>query len=106
MADVFVLASRQDGFGVVLSQALATGLPVVCSDRTGGGDLRHTPALAERITVVPTDNLEALTNAMAAWRDRLRGGDTLPELSEADRETLSWASYGRRHSDELLKATA
>jgi glycosyltransferase involved in cell wall biosynthesis len=106
MADVFVLASRQDGFGVVLSQALATGLPVVCTDRTGGGDLRHTSALAARITVVPTDNLEALTNAMAAWCDRLRAGDGLPELSEADRETLSWASYGRRHSDELLKATA
>ena len=52
-ADAFVLASRQDGFGVVLAQALASGLPVICTDRTGGADLAHTPALAQRIKVVP-----------------------------------------------------
>ena len=49
-ADAFVLASREDGFGVVLAQALASGLPVICTDRTGGADLAHTPALAQRIT--------------------------------------------------------
>ena len=47
-ADAFVLASREDGFGVVLAQALASGLPVICTDRTGGADLAHTPALAQR----------------------------------------------------------
>lgn len=103
-ADVFVLASRQDGFGVVLSQALATGLPVICTDRTGGADLRHTPALAAHIMVVPANDVEALADAIAAWRDRLRAGDRPLSLSEADREMLSWAGYGLRHSDELLRS--
>jgi starch synthase len=101
-ADVFVLASREDGFGVVLSQALASGLPVICTDLTGGPDLAHTGALAVRITVVPAGDRDALAGAIAAWCDRLRARADLPPLAATDRETLSWATYGRRYSDELL----
>jgi starch synthase len=101
-ADMFVLASRQDGFGVVLLQALASGLPVICTDRTGGPDLAHTPALAARITVVPAGDVAALGYAIAAWCDRLRARADLPPLAAADRKTLSWAAYGRRYGDELL----
>ena len=36
-ADVFVLPSRYDGWGVVVNQALGAGLPVVCSDTVGAG---------------------------------------------------------------------
>jgi glycosyltransferase involved in cell wall biosynthesis len=101
-ADVFVLASREDGLGVVLPQALASGLPLICTDRTGGADLAHTPALAVRITVVPHDDVGALACAIAGWRDRWQVGERLQRLSETDREKLSWACYARRYSDELL----
>jgi glycosyltransferase involved in cell wall biosynthesis len=33
--DVFVLPSRHDGWGVVVNQAIAAGLPVICSDAVG-----------------------------------------------------------------------
>ena len=102
-ADAFVLASRQDGFAMVLSQALASGLPVICTDRTGGPDLAHTTALAARITVVPHDDECALTAAMQLLIDRLKSGDRLPALSPEDRDQLSWTSYARRYSDELLR---
>ena len=36
-ADVFVLPSRYDGWGVVVNQALGAGLPVICSDMAGAG---------------------------------------------------------------------
>lgn len=36
-ADVFVLPSRYDGWGVVVNQAIAAGLPVICSDMVGAG---------------------------------------------------------------------
>jgi glycosyltransferase involved in cell wall biosynthesis len=36
-ADVFVLPSRYDGWGVVVNQALGAGMPVICSDRVGAG---------------------------------------------------------------------
>lgn len=36
-ADVFVLPSRYDGWGVVVNQAIGAGLPVICSDLVGAG---------------------------------------------------------------------
>jgi glycosyltransferase involved in cell wall biosynthesis len=36
-SDVFVLPSRHDGWGVVVNQALATGIPVITSDAVGAG---------------------------------------------------------------------
>lgn len=101
-SDVLVLASREDGFGVVLAQALASGLPIVCSDFTGGADLVHTAALAERISVVPGNDSEALAAAMTGIRDRLRDRAALPPLTEADLETLSWQEYARSFSSMLV----
>jgi len=100
-ADAFVLASRQDGFGVVLAQALATGLPVICTDRTGGADLAHTPALAQHITIIPHDNLSALVAAVAGLRDRHKASECLPPLADLDRETLSWKAYGHRYAQQI-----
>ena len=34
-ADVFILPSRHDGWGVVVNQALGAGLPIICSDAVG-----------------------------------------------------------------------
>lgn len=36
-ADVFVLPSRYEGWGVVVNQALGAGLPIICSDAVGAG---------------------------------------------------------------------
>ena len=36
-ADVFVLPSRYDGWGVVINQALGAGLAIICSDQVGAG---------------------------------------------------------------------
>jgi len=105
-ADLFVLASREEGLSQVLIQALACGLPIVCTDRSGGADLAHTPALAARITVVPHGDVGALATAVETWRERLRAGDRLPPLTDVDREALSWTAYGRRYERELVAAFA
>jgi glycosyltransferase involved in cell wall biosynthesis len=36
-SDVFVLPSRHDGWGVVVNQALATGVPIITTDAVGAG---------------------------------------------------------------------
>jgi glycosyltransferase involved in cell wall biosynthesis len=102
-ADAFVHASREEGLSLVLAQALASGLPAICTDRTGGADLAHTPALAERITIVPHDDVTALSVALASHRDR---AGTWPPLDQADRQTLSWTAYGKRYDAELQRAFA
>jgi glycosyltransferase involved in cell wall biosynthesis len=102
-ADAFVLASREEGLSLVLPQALASGLPVICSDRTGGADLGHTPALKDRIVVARHDDAQDLAAAIAGARQRLTVGPPLAPLGEADLQALSWSAYGRRYRDELLR---
>jgi len=100
-AHVFVLASREEGLALVQAQALACGLRLVCTDRTGGEDLKeflHDPAL---VTVVPSDNWQALAEALkAALNSASRGGE-LRDLLGATRATLSWRAYGERYAREL-----
>ncbi len=59
-ADLFVLASRHEGFGMVLPEALAHGLPVIAT--TAGAIPESVPAGSA--TLVPSDDLPALTRAM------------------------------------------
>ncbi len=105
-ASVFVLASRQDGFGMVLAQALSCGLPLVCTERTGGQDLRECLDDPRWVTVVPVDDPEALANgvrralAMAATQSGPR------EILGAAREKLSWRAYGTRMAAELERRLA
>lgn len=101
-ADAFVLASRQDGFGMVLAQALASGLPVIATDHTGAADLALTPALSERIFVVPNGICEPLADAIATLSSRLMSRGPFPPLPDEDREALSWSAYGRRYAAELV----
>lgn len=102
-AHAFVLASREEGLAMVLGQALASGLPLVCTQDTGGQDLRHTEALKDRVYVVPSNDSAALAAGMQKIAGRLLNGPPFAELTEADRQTLSWAAYGRRYADNIVK---
>ncbi len=102
-AHVFALASREEGLALVQAQALASGLPLVCTDRTGGGDPRLTAALADRISVAPVGDAAALASALSEMLARSQIGQ-IPPLSDSDRATLHWAAYGKRYVEELHKA--
>ncbi len=99
-ADAFVLASREEGLSTVLPQALASGLPIVCTTRTGGANLAHTAALAARTIVVEGGDSAVLAKAMDMVINRSRSTDLQP-LNEADRQTLSWGEYAHRYESEL-----
>jgi glycosyltransferase involved in cell wall biosynthesis len=99
-ADAMILASREEGLALVQPQAMATGLPLLCTERTGGADLGHTPALAARILEVPPDDVDALARGIEAMRARV-AARAFPPLADADRRTLSWQAYGERYSAAL-----
>lgn len=72
-ADVFVLPSRYDGWGVVVNQALGAGLPLLCSDAVGAAhDL-----IEEEVNGIKfrTGQIDSLAAAMQRLIDR-------PELIE------------------------
>ena len=95
-AHVFAIASREEGLALVQLQALASGLPLVCTDRTGGADLSLTPGLASRIRVVSSGDANLLAKAISSTL-----ADKLSPLAESDRQILSWRGYGLRYAREL-----
>jgi alpha-maltose-1-phosphate synthase len=95
-AHVLVLPSREDGFGIVLSQALSSGLPIVCTDRTGGPDLARFPALSRLIHIVPADDPQALCRALAQALDDASGTTGVAPITESERQMLSWRGYAER----------
>jgi len=62
-ADVFVLPSRHDGWGVVVNQALGAGLPLICSDAVGAAHDLIMPGRNGEI--VPAGAVEPLREAMS-----------------------------------------
>lgn len=61
-ADVFVLPSRHDGWGVVVNQALGAGLPIICSDAVGAAHDLIEPGVNGEM--VPAGEVEPLRKTM------------------------------------------
>ncbi len=98
-ASVLVLPSRQDGFGLVLAQALACGCPVIGSERTGAMDLKLMEGLDDWVDVVPCEDAHSLRTTI---QNRLKSGPPInitPDLAEA----MSWSVYGQRYAAMLNK---
>jgi glycosyltransferase involved in cell wall biosynthesis len=67
-AQVFVLASRHEGFGLVLVEALALGLPIVSADCDGGP--REILQDGRYGDLVPVASVESLANAILSRLDQ------------------------------------
>ncbi len=87
-ASVLVLPSLEEGFGLVVPQALNCGCPAIVSDRVGAKDLvRH----RENGSVFKTNNVEALAIEMKWWAANPRRTDDVLGW-EAPARTLLAAS--------------
>ncbi len=83
-ADLLVLASRAETYGMVVTEALARGLPVVASDV---GGVRE--ALGDGGVLVPPGDAGALADALREWLTSASYRESLRSAARARRATLT-----------------
>lgn len=91
-ADVLVFPSFFEGFGLVILEAMACGLPVIASDATAGPDILD----ASTGRIVPRGEVDGLAESLR-WFDANRS--KLPEMKRAARalaERWNWTQYRER----------
>jgi glycosyltransferase involved in cell wall biosynthesis len=98
-ADAFVFPSYSDGFGLVLLEAMACGLPAIVSEASVGPEI-VTPACG---FISPTGDLDRLVQHLR-WFDRYR--DELPMMGREARIQVSrctWSNYRSLLMGAVLK---
>jgi glycosyltransferase involved in cell wall biosynthesis len=90
---VFVLASLEEGLAMVLPQAMACGLPVICTENTGGSDIirdgvdgfiipiRETEAIKEKLLFL-YDNPDLCRKMGRSAQERVATGFTWDDYGE------------------------
>lgn len=102
---VLVLPSIQDGFGMVMAEAMACGCPVIASSNTGASDL-FTDGVEGFIT--PPRDVEALISRLQALADDPARRDAMSAAALARVAGMGgWSDYGDRMTallDQLVAA--
>jgi glycosyltransferase involved in cell wall biosynthesis len=102
-AHVMALASRQEGLGLVLAQALASGLPVAATLPTGAEDLQDQLDDPDAVALVPADDVDAFSTALAAQLTRAAAQPAgMRDQLGAARERVTWSAYGDRY-DRMIR---
>jgi len=100
---VLVLPSVEDGFGMVMAQAMACGCPVICSTNTGGPDL-----LTDGMEgfVVPIRDADAIALRLQELSDSPERQRAMSEAAIVRVQSLGgWTDYGDRWESLLRKLT-
>ena len=105
-ADFMILLSREEGLSLVQAQALASGLPVLCSQYTGGADLKSMIQCPDAIIEVDIHSSTSIDDGLKRIMEFCLKRSHSDHLGEKGRKNLSWTAYGERYSSFLGKITA
>ncbi len=97
-SDVLVLPSFFEGFGMVLLEALATGLPIIASENSAGPDLL---AVDQAGIIVPAGDLERLRAAVGKFVESPEIISAMSATARRVAERYTWSAYGDRWADLL-----
>ncbi|MEP1143708.1 MAG: glycosyltransferase family 4 protein [Henriciella sp.] len=102
-SDLLILPSRQDGFGLVLLEALSSGLLVVASDQTGAPEIKSYLPDKSSIQVFRSEDPEDLRNAFEQARD-IRSNINRSDIHQITKANFSWAAYAKRFQERFYNA--
>jgi glycosyltransferase involved in cell wall biosynthesis len=101
---VFCLASIEDGFGMVISQAMACGLPIIHTTNTGGEDI-----VRDGIDgfCVPIRDVEALKEKILFFYENLSLRDEMGKNAlEQAVTSVTWDIYGEKITQAYMNIVA
>lgn len=90
-SNVFVLPSVEDGFGMVIGEAMACGLPVICSKNTGANDIIQDN---KHGFLVPAQDSEALAEKILWCYQNPELCKEMGNLGKNKILDFSWDNYG------------
>jgi glycosyltransferase involved in cell wall biosynthesis len=102
-AKVFLLPSRTEGLAMVQAQAIACGLPVICSENTGGRDLRNLISDKKRIIELEDMVRETIIKTIQQALQSVISDNEQRNYIGQDIQKLSWRAYGNRYDVNLIK---
>jgi starch synthase len=100
-AKVFLLPSRTEGLAMVQAQAIACGLPIVCSENTGGRDLRNLISDKKWIIELEDMSKETIVKTIQRCMKLVISDNNQRNYVGQDIEKLSWRAYGKRYEFNL-----
>jgi glycosyltransferase involved in cell wall biosynthesis len=96
-ADVFALCSVEEGLAYVQPQAMACGLPVICTTNTGGEDIVRDGVDG---FVIPIRDVALLKDKISFFYENRQACSEMGNSAlERVRSGLSWGDYGQRVVD-------
>lgn len=100
-ADVFSLLSLEEGLAMVQAQAMASGLPIICTTNTGGEDIIQE---GRNGFVIPIRDLDALKDKISFF---FENRDTCKQMGIAAKQRVqgnfSWNNYGENIINEYKR---
>ncbi len=90
--DVFVFPTLEDGFGMTLPQAMASGLIPLVTDHCGAAEIVDN---GKNGMIVAAANSRAIEEGLESWIDNLAALNTLRNNILRMGEAVSWSEYDR-----------
>lgn len=96
--DVLIFPSYCEGFGLVLLEALASGLPVITTEATAGPDLIQNGTEG---FIIQSGDLDELCHSMKFFADNPEKLGAISEAARSCAEKFTWNAYGDRWNQLL-----